>query len=767
MREIAKKEKLIEKFKTDELASTFFKHLAAAALSFTASRGTVLDAMMPFGISAVAGCGPEYLPAVATGVFLGYFFPAIGAGGFRYIAAMLAVLAIRLMLSGFKSVSKNTIFLSGISLLSVWLTAAVTLIGLPQSIFNWLSEGLLTAVGTYFIHKACKAVSRNDAGLMTEDLTAELFSIGIILLGCYQIAPFGVSLGRVGGIFLILAAAKYGGIAAGAISGIAVSVFSLLNNPQGDTTLFALGGAFAGVFAPYGKYAQTAAVAVCAIIGTAISGDLESLGALLAELILGGSLFIFLPRSLGATINRTFSLYPKTAIPENMKKAVKIRLEMASSALRDVSSTVEQVSRELSRINSPDFGSVMTGVEQEACRGCKLRIHCWESRKEQTLDAILKITDSVKHGAENPVAAAPEEFKGRCLKSISFSECVKKKYSEFASLTAAENRVEEVRTVVSSQFDGIADMLLTLADDFENENRFDAASAERAAAALQGLDIRIDECSGLIDKYGRLSLQFKIKRGDAVLNRMQIMRAVSLACERDFDPPLIREAAGDIFITLNEHAPYRVDLGVNQISAGKSDMCGDACLCFNDGKGHFIMVLSDGMGTGGRAAVDGAMASGLMSRLLKSGFGYDCSLKILNSAMLFKSSDESLATVDIASLDLFTGEAELYKAGAAPTLVKRNGRTGRAVSTSLPIGILSDVSFDRAGIRLRPKDILLLLSDGATSEGTEWIRNELENWSGGTAQELAEHISECARRRNTEAREDDITVMAAILEKAV
>ena len=45
---------------------------------------------------------------------------------------------------------------------------------------------------------------------------------------------------------------------------------------------------------------------------------------------------------------------------------------------------------------------------------------------------------------------------------------------------------------------------------------------------------------------------------------------------------------------------------------------------FYDGKGHFIMILSDGMGTGGRAAVDGAMASGLMARLLKAGFGYDC-----------------------------------------------------------------------------------------------------------------------------------------------
>ena len=176
-------------------------------------------------------------------------------------------------------------------------------------------------------------------------------------------------------------------------------------------------------------------------------------------------------------------------------------------------------------------------------------------------------------------------------------------------------------------------------------------------------------------------------------------------------------------------------------------------------------MLSDGMGTGGRAAVDSAMASGLMTRLLKAGFGFDCSLKILNSSMLFKSSDESLATMDIASIDLFTGATELYKSGAAPTIVRRNGHSGRAESHSLPIGILKDVSFDRAGIRLKSGDILLLVSDGATFDGTEWLRKELELWGDGGAQDLAEHICDCARRRYANTRTDDITVMAAIVEK--
>ncbi|MFR1214328.1 MAG: hypothetical protein ACLSCV_06055 [Acutalibacteraceae bacterium] len=46
------------------------------------------------------------------------------------------------------------------------------------------------------------------------------------------------------------------------------------------------------------------------------------------------------------------------------------------------------------------------------------------------------------------------------------------------------------------------------------------------------------------------------------------------------------------------------------------------------------------MGTGGRAAVDGAMASNIMGNLVKAGLGFDCALKIVNSAMQVKSGEE-------------------------------------------------------------------------------------------------------------------------------
>ncbi|MGN0493561.1 MAG: SpoIIE family protein phosphatase, partial [Acutalibacteraceae bacterium] len=589
----------------------------------------------------------------------------------------------------------------------------------------------------------------------------ELFSLfatlGILLTGVNGFNFNGISLGHIIGITLILTAAKYGGTLSGAVCGITVALSLTLSGAAGEiAVVYAFIGLIAGVFSSYGKYVQVAMPLIFSLVGSVGTGNPILIAETVIETSLGSALFLALPRRLGIHISRLFSVYPRLSATDGFKKSLEMRLNVAANALCDVSETVEQVSAELSKINAPDFGTVIAAIEQDACSGCKLRVHCWESRRDSTVEAILGMTKAVKEGSRTPENGAPEEFRGRCLRVSQVANSAYKRYSDYTSRIAAENRIDEVRSVVSDQFDGISFMLTELASDLENDGKFDNSTAEKVSAALKNLGAQAQECTCRLDKYGRMSLEIKIKKQpDLTINKLQLMKLLSIVCERDFDVPAVSSAGKSIFISLYEHAAIRVDVGVEQKCASASAMCGDAYKYFFDGRGHFIMVLSDGMGTGGRAAVDGAMASGLMSRLIKAGFGYDCSLKILNSSMLFKSTDESLATVDIASIDLYTGVVELYKAGAAPTLIRRSGRTGKAESTSLPAGILREISFDKATVKCKTGDIVVLMSDGAACEGTDWIKEEIESWSDGTAEELAERICEGAKRRRSDNHQDD------------
>lgn len=769
MKEIASSVNRKEKYDTGILLAAAGMHISAAAVGFIMSRGAVLGNLLPFGISFIAGCSLTYTPAAATGVFLGYFIPAIGSGGFKYIAAAFAVVAVKLLLGGLKRLSSNPIFLSAMAFLASFLTSAVTLSGLNFNFLNVLCESLFSAMGAFFVCRCFNSFKNAAAGLRADELASLSVLIGMALTGINGFTFNGISLGHILGIAVILTAAKYGGILSGSVSGITVSFAMCLSGVSGEiAVVYAFTGLIAGVFSSFGKYVQTAVPLVFSLAGSVMSGSPVLIAQTVIEAALGSALFLAVPRRAGIRLGKLFSAYPRLSTPDGVKRSLSMRLDIAAGALCDVSDTVEQVAAELSKINSPDFGSVITAVEQDACAGCKLRLHCWESKRDDTLKAVLEMTNAVKSGERSPENAAPEEFKGRCLRVARVANAAYKRYSDYASRIAAENRIDEVRGVVSDQFDGISAMLSELSRELEKDDRFDNSAAEKAAAALKNLDIRVEECSSKTDKFGRMTIEMRVKKDPSlIINKLQVMKMVSVVCERDFDIPSVSENGGEIFIVLNEHAALRVDVGVEQKCASDSAMCGDAYKYFFDGRGHFIMILSDGMGTGGRAAVDGAMASSLMCRLIKAGFGYDCSLRILNSSMLFKSTDESLATVDIASIDLFTGRVELYKAGAAPTLVRRSGRTGKAESTSLPAGILREVSFDKAVVRCKENDIVVLMSDGAVSEGTEWIKDEIEGFEGGTAEQLSERICEGAKRRRTDGHEDDITVMTAVIKRAV
>ncbi len=769
MKDIVKISNKIENYSIKELAFAGILHLLSLFGGLICTRAVVLDKLLPFGLSFVAGSTLTFSPAAALGVFIGYFIPAAKVGGFRYIAALFAILAIKLLLGSYKKLVSSPVFLTFISLLASALTSFVALKGMQISFLDVVTESLLCAAGTYFTAKSFISLEKQAAGLSADELSSLLIIISILLMGLHNTQFNGISLGRILGILLILTASKYGGIISGAVGGIAVALTMSLSGVSGNIGIsFAFAGLMAGIFSSLGKYAQIISVLIFSFIGSVTTADTMLISRTIIEAALGSALFLTLPRKAGIYLGKIFSSTPHLTIPTGLKKSLTMRLELASNALSDVSETVEQVSRELSKINSPDFGTVISAIEQDACAGCKLRVHCWESRRDDTIGAILEMTKAIKQGDCSPESAAPKEFKGRCLRTSKVANAAYRRYSDYASSIAAESRIDEVRSVVSDQFDGISSMLYDLSQDFKNDEQFDITAAENAAAALKNLDIRVEEASSRIDKFGRMTLEFKLKKTpELIINKLQVMKLLSVVCERDFDVPSVSQVGNDVFVVLNEHAALSVDIGAEQICASGSSMCGDAFKYFLDGRGRFVMVLSDGMGTGGRAAVDGAMASGLMSRLIKAGFGFDCSLRILNSSMLFKSTDESLATVDISSIDLYTGQTELYKAGAAPTIIRRSGKTGKAESTSLPAGILREIGFDKAAVKCKAGDIIVMMSDGATGSGTDWLRAEIEAWQDGTAQELAERLCECAKRRRNDNHEDDITVMTAILNKAV
>ena len=751
---------------TKQMAWAVFLNVLAAMFGFISARASVQAAFSPFGIAMVAAAPKTFTPATVLGAAAGYFIPVNGFGGFKYIAALAAVASIKYMLCSVRNLAQNKI----ISALSCFLSLGATSVMVSSfdaySVLIAIAEGVLAAAACYFFNEAFLFFKSESSSPDSLKLCSIIISVNILLLGLFSIEFFDVSLGRLLSSVFLLAAARYGKAPTAAVCGVSVALSVTLNNLafSGSALIFCVAGLITGIFSASGKIACSVSYVLTFVLSSILFGGGELNLVLAVEAVFATAVFLVLPRSFSKKLASVLSpLTVKTSEPGKCN-ALTMRLGFAAEALSDVSATVDTVAKELSKINCPDFDSIVDSLHCEVCKGCNLNERCWSQGNEQTRGFIAKMAGNIHSDPDN---ISPDEFKALCIRRDEFEQTFKDKYTHFLTCLDNEDRLAQVRSVVADQFDSVSNMLRELSNEFTNDEHYDTLLADKIACSLREIGVIVHDCGCRVDKYKRMTVEIRVHdKNETIFNRMQILRRIENICERDFENPCILKAKSDVLITLSEKACYTVDTAVKQINSGDNSVCGDAYSCFYDGRGRYIMLLSDGMGSGGRAAVDGAMTTNILTRLIKAGFGWDCSLKILNSSMLFKSTDESLATVDAVCIDLFTGKTELFKAGAAPTIVLRSGRSGIAKSTSLPAGILQGIGFDKATITLRHKDITLMLSDGAISDGTDWICAVLESFEG-TANELCNKIASDALRRRCSGKNDDITVIATVLNKVI
>lgn len=229
--------------------------------------------------------------------------------------------------------------------------------------------------------------------------------------------------------------------------------------------------------------------------------------------------------------------------------------------------------------------------------------------------------------------------------------------------------------------------------------------------------------------------------------------------------PAIRDIENGVELTFSEKPRFCFEIGSDQRPGSDDGGCGDCYDCVGLEDGRNVIILSDGMGTGRRAAVDSAMATDLFASLICSGLSCEAALRTVNTALIAKSEDESLATLDIASLDPYSGEISFFKAGAAPCFIKRSGRTAILELPSLPAGILSRIGFSKAGAELREGDTVVMISDGVAADGSEWITKLIRSWRGD-AQGLAEELTAAALSRRKGKRNDDMTAICVRIHSA-
>ena len=135
---------------------------------------------------------------------------------------------------------------------------------------------------------------------------------------------------------------------------------------------------------------------------------------------------------------------------------------------------------------------------------------------------------------------------------------------------------------------------------------------------------------------------------------------------------------------------------------------------------------------------------------------------MINSSIVLQPEPHVFSTMDLASVDLYTGICEFLKIGSAASFIRRERNVECIRGTGLPVGLGSELQLDPYRVRMYDGNLLFLMTDGVLSalpEGQEEavMKDLIWNLPSGTPSEMAARLMEQVQAYGKAA--DDMTIL--------
>ena len=726
---------------------------------FAASKSFLFGKIAPFGVAAVAASKRNSAIGAAFGAVMGYIFSDNPENTLRYVAAVLMAFGAKLVFERFANGDAVSVLIAGgaTAFASFGYAAATVFSGYSGAMA--LAETVLAAGGAYFFKRTGTAFEHGKPlfSLSVSDRACVIMSAAIAASALSGIYFGKLNLGGIAASFIVITAAGYGKENGGALAGTAVGTALALTSGNIGTVLaeYAAGGLFAGVFSAFGKIGTALSFVAVRLIICLVSSDFPDYIPVYESVIAAGTL-VLIPEKAARFVSSITVGGGKNADSETVKDLVLSKIGRGADGLIDIAAATKKVAASVARENSEGMSTVLNFAAERNCRRCSKSLTCWNERYSETTKAFYEFGKAAK---ERRKPEQEENFSGICPHTEEIFNDVKNKYKEVSEKNSAERKLRNVREVVTDQFDGTALLLKDIAAEAADVKSVDKKLSAAARNVFEGRDIPLFACTCYCNSDGCIVIEVsgakeRLKKADIPA----ITEELSDACGVDFSEPVKRDTENARRLVFCEKPLLEAKFGTVSINAEGEKFCGDFFEGFVDQYCCAHMILSDGMGSGEHAALDSMMTTGLVARMVRAGFRFGPAIKLVNSALLLKSEDESLATVDAFSINLYTGCSNFYKAGAEASFVMKNGKVSKVENISLPAGILGGPEYEQSSMHLGEGDIVVLLTDGATASGSDWIFSELRSLSEKSPEKIAEGIAETAFRRRIDGHSDDITV---------
>jgi stage II sporulation protein E len=581
----------------------------------------------------------------------------------------------------------------------------------------------------------------------------ELSALSLLFFGVLALRPY-VMLGLSVAYLAAAAATLFISRRYGALRGCVAGLLMTLGASPAYAPAFALLGLFSGVLWEIGLfYALALGVAAGAVWGAYI-GQLSGFLAVTPEMTVVASLIWPALTRLGTDAgeeaegsDRAIRRVTEAKLAETDRRI--LRLSDAFSSLSRIFHTMSDTTCR------PDRAEYLSACDEACRRHCSACAHyadCWEKGEKNALEAMEILSERLYTGQGADAAALPDGFFRECRSVDAILSDIRDAGAKLMRSAATGRNTD----ALALDYELVARLLSEAVKADRVENREDVKLGIELRRALRARGI----VTGSVAVYGQ-RLKWIVAGGagweGASASADEIHREFEEIAGCRLTPPAFEVSEGAVTMQMKTARRFAADTWRACRAATDSEASGDTVSFFENCEEYFYALLSDGMGSGSRAAVTSGICCMFLEKMLGAGNSKTTALKLLNN-LVRTGGEESSATVDLLELDLLSGRATFIKSGAAPSYVKRGSNLFRIRSKTVPLGLMRTLDAEKIRFDAEPGDIIIMLSDGISqsSEDAPWLMELLAGEWEEDMDAMAQRIVTIASK--TKDRCDDLSV---------
>lgn len=750
------------------------------AMGFLLSRSILVESIAPLGVAFFI-CTlkwDKYKIPVFVSTIVGTLL-SVNSGIYmaKYCLCIVSIMFLSKMI---KNIESTPLFsLVGSLVILVLSTGQVAITGFSvMAMMKVLVEGVIMFVSVYIFSYGVDLIKnvKNRISVRPEEAISICLLIAFTIMGLGEATVFGISIRMVLGTIVVLMTSIIGGPTMGASSGVIVGIAFLINNISSAIYMgiYSLAGLIGGVFSKINKYLCILGYILSWLIIYTYSSSIASNLGQLKEILIASIIVMAIPEKIFTKVEKLV----KSNIESNdavnnyiirSKKLTKSRLDGIYKTYSDLANTFDRI-RERDRVlDQRDIASVIDMIHSDECRVCSMKRMCWETRFNHTYTMIYNVLEKIEESGEASLQDIPENFRKECMKPESIVKMANYYYRLFVVDYEWSTKFSENRKLIANQIRSISKSIEDLSNDLENNIMLDLENEKNIYNNLQRHGIDVEKVSFITKSSNEFEIE--VEKNTCIDGKMcenNIKNAISEVVGEDLS---IRKIGCGGYgstcrCTFVKAQKYTAVSDVSSMSRDGHVLCGDNYTFMEINDGRYMMAISDGMGKGKKAYEESSATIDILEKMIDAKIEDEIVIDTINNMLMLKSTDEMFSTLDLGILDLRRGNLDTIKMGACSTYIKRkNGDVDLISSSSLPVGILSDIKLDRKNTKVEDGDYIIMVSDGIVDSGINkdlgdnWLIYFLDSIKSTNPKKISNMILDRALELQENKIEDDMTAL--------